>query len=1185
MTRPNTTFSKKTRLFSPSVVRHLHGLASSVVGITSANISGSSLELSSSFRYDPIGAPLRSTQQIPVDWSDFSNHTFFNSAESKVNIAFERIINGFPFDGSREEFVEYVDSLTGFEKYVLDLFPKNVGFLNLGGVNSAGSLLETHVSIKDVAGNYDPAMSRNKTGKSVLDTSLGTMVFEFFIYPPTGSSYAVSSQTITLPTGDRSVVQRLNASGTQGFGIYFLSGTHQSTTETMQMIVSSGSFHISSSILIDKGAWTHVSFQINRSPNINKIQVYKNGDLAATSSAGEIGDFGYLAQDLLIGSGTTHTFVGVSGQPPSISIQPSEILSASIDELRIFHGSRTSSVIKNEMLKNIFPRDSLKLYLKFNEPQGNHTTSDLLLDSSGNSLHAQVINYDNRSRAKNGIAVPVLYEDLSQNPVLFPGFQTTMNLNESLLLSASNYDTNNPNLITKLIPQHYLQEASSFEGLNTETNIGNAGDAYGFKKNFPGGGKVGSPQIIASILFLWAKYFDELKMYLDQFGKLLFVDVLEEGTVADNFLPFLAEYYGLTLPRIVDNVSLNQLIDNESLTAERTVSSKPLKKIQYLLWRRILSDINEVIESKGTLHSIRSLMLNLGINPDNNFRFKEFGGSRTHKITDARIRRSAVFGQLEMSSSYSSIGSESAQGIISDSPFVMSKFLFASRSEPGLPAIDLAGSSRQNGMFTSGSWSYEAIYKFSNAKRGDYSHPMTQSLVRLCTTGTRPEHYVYANLVALSSSLDLGLTGTLLFYARPQPGMPVMTIPITGVNIYDGNNWHLSFGRQKNDSISMDVSSSYFLRATRAVGGKLLESYSTSSMFNDHHAGTINLCEKINSSYNASGTFFVIGKQILSSAQGPGYGFTTGIGVLNDTDVGSNLNVNTSFGGKVSRIRFWSKYLTEQETREHALNVESLGVRDPKKNFNFNMMLSGSFERLRLDVSMDQPITQSSTLGKIELFDFSQNKMHVTGTGFIPSSRVIQPENFEFSILSPYFESSISNNKVRIRSFTEQKNIEKFGASIAPLHRIPSNEAPKDDTRFSIEVSLVQALNEDIMNIFSTLDTFDNIIGDPSAQFSDDYRDLSEISDIYFNRLTGKINASRYFDFFKWFDTTVGDTIENLLPRKTKFLGSNFVIESHVLERTKFVYNNYDMYIGPNDRFGLKGQILLQQFVAELLRF
>jgi len=1185
MSRPDTTFTKKTRLFSPSFTRHLTSQGSAIKDLTSANISGSKLESSASFRYDPIGAPLRSTQQLPIDWSDFSKHTFFNSAESKVNIAFDRIINNYPFDGAKDEFIEYIDSLTGFEKYVLDLFPKNVGFINLGGVDPYGDLLESHIVVKDSAGSFDPVISKNNTGNTILDPKFGSITFEFFIFAPSGVEYVVNDKSIYLPSGDRSVIQRTTSDGSQGIGIYLLSGANTDSTETLQMIVSSGSLHMSASFEFNKNEWVHASCQLNRTPGINKIQLYKNGSLISTSSTVETGELGFADRDITIGSGSVHYFTGSVGQPDQLSIDCQEIFSGSLDELRIFHAARSSQVIKQEMFKNIFARESLKLYFKFNEPHGEYSSADLLLDSSGNSLHARIFNYQDTVRISSSLTNPVLYEDLNVNPVLFPGNQTLMDLNTSLLTTASLYDVNNPNLITKLIPQHYLQEASIFEGLNTEGSIGDAGDPYGFDQNMPGGGKIGSPQIIASLLFMWAKQFDEVKMYLDQFGKLINIDVIEEGSIADNFLPFVADYYGLTLPRITDNASIEQLIDNESLTIEKGNSQNSIKKIQYTIWRRILSDIKEIIASKGTHHSIRSLLLNMGINPNNNFRFKEFGGSKTRRISDARETRSVVAGLLDMSGSYASIGSGDAQGIITDAPLLISKNLFDDRVEPGYPYLDGSGPDIQNGMLTSGSWSYEAIYKFQGPDRNRLQHEMTQSLVRFCATGSEPEHLIYANLIALSGSEDLNVTGTLLFFARPQPNQQILVMPITGVNIFDGNKWHISIGRERNDSLSSDFASLYYLRAARSINGKIVNFYSTSSYFNDHDPAGINVFEKIDEDYNSNGLFFAIGKQTLPSSVDDSYGTKAGLGALNDTDLGNSLNCSTFFGGKISKIRFWSKCLTEAETREHAMNVESLGVIDPIKNFNFNKKNEGTFERLRIDASADQPVTESNGTGQLSLFDFSQNNFHILGTGFEESKRVIKPENFEYSILSPHFESSTSNNKVRIRSFLSEKNVESFGAASAPLYSIPANESPKDDTRFSIEISLVQALNEDIINLFATLDTFDNIIGDPTAQFSDDYKDLSFISDIYFKRLNKKINVSKYFDFFKWFDDSIGDTIENLLPRKTKFLGSNFVIEQHVLERAKFSYNNYDMYIGPNDRYGLKGQILLQQFIAEILRF
>ena len=45
---------------------------------------------------DPIGEGLKNTQQLLVDWSKYEEHVFFNSAEGKVNLAFDQIINGYP---------------------------------------------------------------------------------------------------------------------------------------------------------------------------------------------------------------------------------------------------------------------------------------------------------------------------------------------------------------------------------------------------------------------------------------------------------------------------------------------------------------------------------------------------------------------------------------------------------------------------------------------------------------------------------------------------------------------------------------------------------------------------------------------------------------------------------------------------------------------------------------------------------------------------------------------------------------------------------------------------------------------------------------------------------------------------------------------------------------------------------
>jgi hypothetical protein len=79
------------------------------------------------------------------------------------------------------------------------------------------------------------------------------------------------------------------------------------------------------------------------------------------------------------------------------------------------------------------------------------------------------------------------------------------------------------------------------------------------------------------------------------------------------------------------------------------------------------------------------------------------------------------------------------------------------------------------------------------------------------------------------------------------------------------------------------------------------------------------------------------------------------------------------------------------------------------------------------------------------------------------------------------------------------------------------------------------------------------VLGDPDLLFSPDYPNLEVLRNIYFNRLTDKINVKSFFELYRWFDTSIGTFIEQLIPQKTKFFGTNFVIESHMLERPRGV--------------------------------
>ena len=121
--------------------------------------------------------------------------------------------------------------------------------------------------------------------------------------------------------------------------------------------------------------------------------------------------------------------------------------------------------------------------------------------------------------------------------------------------------------------------------------------------------------------------------------------------------------------------------------------------------------------------------------------------------------------------------------------------------------------------------------------------------------------------------------------------------------------------------------------------------------------------------------------------------------------------------------------------------------------------------------------------------------------------------------------------------------------------------------------------------MFPSLSSIGDAIGNPELVFSSDYPDLENLRNVYFKLIEDKPDFKAFFDFYRWFDTAIGTLIEQLVPKKVDFKGTNFVIESHMLERHKFEYKFDEMYLSENDRERFRDVLLLQQVVGTLRKF
>ncbi|MAG24713.1 hypothetical protein CMI47_03950 [Candidatus Pacearchaeota archaeon] len=1105
----------------------------SIDDITLNNKSDSDALLSSSFILGLNDEGLENTQQLNVDFSDFTNHTFFNSAIVNTNVAFDKVLNNYPFDGSRANIITFLENLTGFERYIFDNFPRNIGYLNFSGSFSSS------ITIKDYANSKKLNLQELGSGYNVLD-------------PRDNKSFTIETQIYVpeIETFDHQVIFQKLSGSDRGISLMLSKSTDQ-TSGTIMFAVTSGTQELFTSATLEKGKFNHIAAMLDRENENHQVKFYVNSELFSTSSGVNIGQIDFTTSDITLCTGTTHTFSG------SIDYEPRLTFSGALDELRVWHATRSIDNLTRFSTRNVFANNDLKLYLRFNEPQQTDKPN-IVIDHSGYGLHGTLqldSNYRMDTLGPDGLAVsaslrntssltsPLVNENSLFSPVLFNTHQDVKAFNTNILTTASNYDDQNPNLITRLFPQHYFEEGAIFDKQEETSNLFlNTLDTLDKK--------LGTAQILASFLYVIAKGLDELKIFVDQFQNILTVNLDDFDNAPNALIDKIGEFYGLTFSTFFEDATFRQIFFNENITVSDDYINMTLLEIRDVLWKRIFSSLPDILKSKGTMHAIKSFIRAVGINPDHNFRIREYGGATISEIKDIRLPKSEVSTLLDMSASSGNSRGNIVSPFLTASRMNINNYLEAHHINTGsFNSKDVLRGSTHGGLLTSQSFTIEQIIKIAPTAQ------QTQSISRVAITGSDISLTDFAmNLVAFSSSIAT-TSSSLKLFIKPLTAAEAdqsdrAILMLTGVNVFSNQKWNVAYGKE---NIS-DVSSSYFLYAAQNKNTDVDMIYSASVNMRNTGSTGFNVFSMLDADINASGSFLIFGSASAGNDEASTMRLLISGTNLSSDYEGSNF---ANFTGKIGHIRFWTKALTKKEFKEHTLNFKSIGVNTPR-NMSFN---TASTERLILDASTDQANLRTNADGEINIFDFTQNDFHLTGTGFSANDAVIKNEEFKYSILSPFFDENQNVDKVQIRSFTQKENILFHNVDAAPISEVTINEFTTYDPRFSIDFSIIEALNEDIIKIMSSLDSFNNDIGDVNNLFDFEYKNLHELRRLYFKRLTDNVNMKSFFDFFIWFDQNMSNFIKKLIPARTNFKGINFVIESHILERPKFNYNYYNIYL------------------------
>jgi hypothetical protein len=277
------------------------------VRLTFGDVQSSNLtSASSSFAYDPYDVGIKSSQQYFVDWSAFENHTFFNSAQVKTNVAFDNIINYYPFDGTRQETEAFFEKLTGYEKWVLDGFPTFKGELQFSGTRygiDQTTSKGTYITVNDYAGGLFPDLSKTKTGEKAIDPNTGSLSIECNIYVPRLENHW-------------QIICQKRYDSTHGLSLFLSYSAAATTNALLYFGVVSGSTSLMTSCSLEKNSFKHICATYDGESTDKKVILYKDGDLRSSSSTTyAFGDLGIKSAQFMIGSGSAMTFNGTSYLP------------------------------------------------------------------------------------------------------------------------------------------------------------------------------------------------------------------------------------------------------------------------------------------------------------------------------------------------------------------------------------------------------------------------------------------------------------------------------------------------------------------------------------------------------------------------------------------------------------------------------------------------------------------------------------------------------------------------------------------------------------------------------------------------------------------------------------------------------------------------------------------------------
>jgi hypothetical protein len=247
------------------------------------------------------------------------------------------------------------------------------------------------------------------------------------------------------------------------------------------------------------------------------------------------------------------------------------------------------------------------------------------------------------------------------------------------------------------------------------------------------------------------------------------------------------------------------------------------------------------------------------------------------------------------------------------------------------------------------------------------------------------------------------------------------------------------------------------------------------------------------------------------------------------------LRVGSGFSGSIDEFRLWKTPLETSVLDIHTLQPDSIAgnsytasSEDLVLRFDFeNPYDIGTTTEITNHAISDEYSVDGLAVGfdSVTTYPYQFRTYDRTVTAQVPSLGFNSADKIRFETQTLVGDLS---HKVR----ATQKSLDR---------------APIDSSRLGLFFSPIKELNMDIIKSFGNFN-IDNYIGAPADEYNDEYTELKDLRDYYFQRLNRDIYE--YIRLVRYIDKSLFDVLEDLVPARAK-VSKGLLIEPHYLERSK----------------------------------